>query len=560
MILNILRIATTIAEVILIFNLLIIVHELGHFLAARWRGLQIDKFGIWFGKPLWKKTIKGVEFSLGSIPAGGFVLLPQMAPMEAVEGKASHPRENLPPITPLDKIIVAFAGPLFSFLLAVAFALIVWAVGRPASEADTTTTIGFLVPNEPAAKAGFQIGDKILEVDGHPVSRFSGAINSVMWYVVRSERAEGETMPFKVQRGDQVLTVNSGFSKPQTDGWWERGSLKQVGIWPAVTPIVAKVDSGSLADQAGIRANDEILEADGQKLYHPQQLFELAQRDPGKPLVLTVNRRGKLIELKAPVGHPVVESVIKNSPAEVAGIQRGDRILAANDQPVSDPSVVVKEVQQHPDRVLSLTIERGAETKTVRLLPATPDSPAAPDAQSKPMAGFRLESELRSGLAFDNGGRMTIVHTSPLEQISNAVKTVTGTIGALLAPQSDIKLQHISGPVMIMRTYYLLFESDFGWQLALWFSVVCNINLAILNLLPIPVLDGGHILLAIVEAVRRRPINIRILEVLQGACALLFIGFMLYVTFYDVQDLPWNAKQRIRFNTPAKAAPPPEAR
>jgi regulator of sigma E protease len=176
------------------------------------------------------------------------------------------------------------------------------------------------------------------------------------------------------------------------------------------------------------------------------------------------------------------------------------------------------------------------------------------------MAGFRLESELRSGLAFDNGGRMTIVHTSPLEQIANAVKTVTGTIGALLAPQSDIKLQHISGPVMIMRTYYLLFESDFGWQLALWFSVVCNINLAILNMLPIPVLDGGHILLAIIEAVRRRPINIRILEVLQGACALLFIGFMLYVTFYDVQDLPWNAKQRIRFNTPAKAAPPPEAR
>ena len=73
MILNILRIAITIVEVILIFNLLIIVHELGHYLAARWRGLQIDKFGIWFGKPLWKKTINGVEFSLGCIPAGGFV-------------------------------------------------------------------------------------------------------------------------------------------------------------------------------------------------------------------------------------------------------------------------------------------------------------------------------------------------------------------------------------------------------------------------------------------------------------------------------------------------------
>ena len=87
MILNIFRVILTVAEVILIFNLLIIVHELGHFLAARWRGLHVDKFGIWFGRPIWKKTIKGVEYSLGWIPAGGFVLLPQMAPMEAIEGK-----------------------------------------------------------------------------------------------------------------------------------------------------------------------------------------------------------------------------------------------------------------------------------------------------------------------------------------------------------------------------------------------------------------------------------------------------------------------------------------
>ena len=111
--------------VLVIFNLMIIVHELGHFLAARWRGLVIEKFGIWFGKPIWKKKINGVEYSLGSIPAGGFVALPQLAPMEVMEGKVETPRDQLPPITTLDKIIVAFAGPLFSFLLAVTFAFIV---------------------------------------------------------------------------------------------------------------------------------------------------------------------------------------------------------------------------------------------------------------------------------------------------------------------------------------------------------------------------------------------------------------------------------------------------
>src|SRR5277367_5557705 len=181
MIFNIFRVVLTIAEVLLIFNLLIIVHELGHFLAARWRGLQVDKFGIWFGRPIWKKNIQGVEYSLGCIPAGGFVLLPQMAPMEAVEGKPNASRTDLPSVRPLDKIIVAFAGPLFSFLLALVFAVIVWAVGRPTAQADATTTIGYVASDEPAGKAGFLPGDVILAVDGHPVSRFAGMVDSITW-------------------------------------------------------------------------------------------------------------------------------------------------------------------------------------------------------------------------------------------------------------------------------------------------------------------------------------------------------------------------------------------
>src|SRR2546423_8213035 len=123
-------------EVLLLFNLLIFVHELGHFLAAKWRGLRIDRFAIWFGKPIWKKKINGIEYALGWIPAGGYVALPQMATMEAIEGKGESSGQPLPPISALDKIIVAFAGPLFSFLLALAFAVIVWAVGKPVTDDD----------------------------------------------------------------------------------------------------------------------------------------------------------------------------------------------------------------------------------------------------------------------------------------------------------------------------------------------------------------------------------------------------------------------------------------
>src|SRR5271170_8002895 len=137
-------------EVVLLFNLLIGVHELGHFLAAKWRGLKIDRFAIWFGKPIWKKKIGGVEYALGWIPAGGYVALPQMATMEAIEGKVEGSAEPLPNVSALDKIIVAFAGPLFSFTLAIFFAFVVWGVGKPSNEADNSTQIGWVDQTGPA--------------------------------------------------------------------------------------------------------------------------------------------------------------------------------------------------------------------------------------------------------------------------------------------------------------------------------------------------------------------------------------------------------------------------
>src|ERR1700745_794221 len=154
MILHIARVIFILLEVLILFNLMIVVHELGHFLAARWRGLYIERFGVWFGKPLWKKKINGVQYSLGSLPFGGFVALPQLAPMDIIEGKADVDRAHLPPVSALDKIIVAVGGPFCSLLLAIVFAAIVWIVGYPVSESDTTTVVGYIMPDSPAEKVG----------------------------------------------------------------------------------------------------------------------------------------------------------------------------------------------------------------------------------------------------------------------------------------------------------------------------------------------------------------------------------------------------------------------
>src|SRR3954464_2089649 len=283
---TVLRVIFILLEVVLLFNLLIVVHELGHFLAARWRGLYIEGFGVWFGKPLWKKTINGVQYSLGSLPFGGFVKLPQLAPMDIIEGKADVERTQLPKISALDKIIVAVAGPLFSVLLALFFACVVWAVGHPVSESDLTTVIGYVHKDSPAAKAGLRPGDKILEVDGRRVTRFFGMNDSVVWNVVRSE---GSTIPFKVDRGGTVTTIEVVPVIAETSGW-RRKSTRQVMIQPAVTPLVEGVEKDGPAAKAGVKQGDVIVAVNGQRIFNALSLVDEIDKHPTDELALEVRR------------------------------------------------------------------------------------------------------------------------------------------------------------------------------------------------------------------------------------------------------------------------------
>jgi regulator of sigma E protease len=450
---SILKIIVIALEVLLLFNLLIFVHELGHFLAARWRGLKVDRFAIWFGKPIWKKTIGGVEYALGTIPAGGYVSLPQMATMEVIEGKREGPGEvtKLPNISPLDKMIVAFAGPLFSFLLALAFALVVMIVGRPVSETEKTTTIGYVLKGGPADEAGLRPGDRILSVDGRAVTKFGGMGDSVTWRIVRSE---GAIVPIKVEREGKILEFFPKPSKEPTK-MWERKSLRKILISPAHDLLVGDLAPNSPACLAGLLAGDQILSVNGIKLYHCNALEDYAEEHLEETLRLSCFRQGQPLELSV--------------------------------------------------------------------------KPEVPATGGKASLGI---------LTWED--KWTLRYPGAIEQVKASVTAMVETFGALFAPHSDIKAQHLGGAVKIMEVYSRLFNAEQGWRLALWFSVLMNVNLAVLNMLPIPVLDGGHILLALVEGIRRKPISARLLGAIQTTCAVLLIGFMLYIAFYDVQDLPWK--------------------
>jgi len=525
MILTALKFIFICLEVLAIFNLLIIVHELGHFLAARWRGLYVEGFGIWFGKPIWKKKINGVTYSIGSIPAGGFVKLPQMAPMESLEGETEISLADLKPVTPFDKIIVAFAGPLFSFLLAISFAVIVWGVGRPVSESEATTLIGYVIPGSPAEKAGLQAGDKILEVDGKPVTRFGGMSNdSVTWRIVRSE---GETIPITVERDGKTQTFSAIPTIPKTD-FWKRKGLRQIQIQPAETPMVAKVLPGSVGAASGLQTNDLLIGLNGHKIYSSLHLIDLENKLTEEPLVLEVRRGDQIVKLPYEPHGAAIREVIKESPAALAGIQAGDQIATINGQALRFFPQILDTIQKHPNQSILLGIVRNEKTMEFNV---TPEIPVDGD---QPRIG--LVAGDSDGIVFDQFGKFHIIYPTPTEQIRASVMSIVNTVGALFAPKSKVSVQHLGGPLMMMRIYYIMFENPEGWRLALWFSVVLNVNLALMNLLPIPVLDGGHITFALFEIITRRPVHYRILEIVNTGAALMVIGFMLFITFFDAQD------------------------
>ena len=183
---------------------------------------------------------------------------------------------------------------------------------------------------------------------------------------------------------------------------------------------------------------------------------------------------------------------------------------------------------------LTLTVRRGSEQFDRTLIPVKPLQPT----NAYPLIGI---------MAWQGDTNVTLVRPSPVEQIKMSAGQILNTFSALFS-KSEIGVQQLGGAVMIIRVYSNLFQDEDGWRRVLWFSVILNVNLALLNMLPLPVLDGGHITLSLIEWIRRRPVSGKILEWIQTGFAGLLITFMIYIAFFDTGD--WLRSARANREVP----------
>jgi regulator of sigma E protease len=438
-------VAGTIVLALFLFGLTVAAHEFGHFWAARKAGLVVERFAIGFGPKIYGKVIDGVEWQVNLLPLGGFVQLPQMSPAEELEGKSGKDFSDLPPVTPGAKIFTALAGPVASLGLGVICAVGVWIFGVPTNMMYRTTTIGWVEPGTPAAKAGILPGDVILAIDHQRPERWAGRPGAVVESILLG--TDREILLELDREQKEIVTVKV---LPERNA--EMEGLRRLGfeMYPAQPAWVDQVIAGGPADRAGIRSGDAMITLNGKKIWSPA--------------------------------------------AVKAAVEAGQEVLELG---IRRPSGEEINVRIRPEKAMN---------------------------RKDKMIGVIWKM-----------GELQVTHPTPQEQVGSAVGLVWRTLRALVTPASSVGLQHLSGPLGIFERLVSLLRTDA--RQVLYFSVILNVNLAFLNLLPIPVLDGGHILFSLVEAVRRRQLEAKTIVRIQTCFVVLLAGFFLLVTYHDSMRL-----------------------
>ena len=434
---------TYICALVFAFLILVSVHELGHFIVARKLGVRVLRFSVGFGPPLFKWQSKaGTDFVLGIFPLGGYISM--LDTRNQTDVTPEMEAMAFDKVAPWRQILIAAAGPGANFVLAV---LLFWAI-LLGGVATPVPYIGMVEPESPAAQAGLQPGEHLVEVDGVPVEQWTEVSAQLL-------RRIGDS-------GSIVLTTKIGPTN--------KNYSIAINNW-----LSTKKD----------------------------------------PILLS--------ELGFSIGRlPVLKAVQAGSAGELSGLQAGDHILAIGGQPVRIWDELVEIVRNSADQELTVQFERNGNP---HLVVATPKGSIQPDGTTVGLLGVELGHPtilVQRGIfgSLLGGVQETWNYTTLI--ITSIGKMITGQMSA----------SNLAGPVSIAHTAGTMVQSSLLDYVTL--LGMLSVSLGLINLLPIPVLDGGHIVYATAQMVMRRPVPLRVQQIASMVGIFFIGGLFILLLFNDI--------------------------
>jgi len=446
----------TVVAFLVALAVLIVVHEFGHYLAARLAGVKVLRFSVGFGKPLriWRLGPDRTEWVVGLVPLGGYVKMLDEGegPVPPREHHRAFNRQNV-----WKRIAIVSAGPLANFLLAIVLYWTLFLQGVP----EAKPVIGVPDPGSVAATAGLRRGDTILKINGEAVASWQDLRWRMLQLAVDRQQARLEVLDSE-QRIDWRTLEMARFA---ADGF-EGDPLARMGLRlyrPDVDPVIGKIMPASVAERFGLQPGDRIDEIDGRRVRTWDELVASVRAHPGVSLGLRLTRGDRQIDIV------LVPEVVE---------QNGERIGRIGASPRIDPQAMrglVTTVRYGPVDAFTLAVARTWDT-----------------------AGFSLKM-----------------------------------LGKMLV--GEVSWKNLSGPVTIAD--YAGHSARLGPAAYVAFIALISISLGVLNLLPIPLLDGGHLMYYVVEILKGSPVSERVMELGQRLGLSLLLFLMAFAFYNDINRL-----------------------
>ena len=543
---------TSVIGVVVLLGGLIFFHELGHYLVAKFFRVKVETFSLGFGKKILKKKWGETEYCLSLVPLGGYVKLMGDDPYKPVPPEETERAFSTQAL--YKRFAIVAAGPIANLLLAYVLFMVVFWVGQP----QVSSHVGAVAVGSPAWNAGIRPGDKITAIDSTPLRTWQE-----MEQFFRSR--DGQTIQLTIDREQGEIKLPVTLTKVQAKNAY--GEEETVGGIKGMTPsplasVVGISDSQSPAYQAGLRTGDYIKMVGSKEVGSFDELSELLD-DAGKegdtvvlkyerqkegsktPLEGSVNLTlvdpkvsGVVIRLGMSPSDTFVRQVSKDSPAEKGGLLVGDQIVQVGDKRILQFDTVVEAVQEYgvQGQPVPVLIRRDGKDLTLNLSPieTEQEDPITHQKFKKYMIGFApflvyQEAEYTTVMIRDVP---KLIITAVSETNELARKMVVSL--AKLATGS-ISIKNLGGPVLIATVAGK--SLDAGVVHFLQMMALISINLFLLNLFPVPILDGGHLLFFTIEAIKGKPVTIRTMEIANQIGMVFILTLVVLTLFNDISRI-----------------------